>query len=175
MHTVDEAPGSVVSDGARGGVDRFTLGVGIGVVILVAIGIAVAAIGASVQPLPDLSTPEGVALTYELNIQRGEADRAWDLLASEAQHGTTRQEFLARAARVNSGVEVRFSVENVRVDGDTAHLNLVRVTPTPGFLGLGGGSYTSNSPVTLVRENGTWKISVPSEPYVIMQPAGTRP
>jgi hypothetical protein len=168
-------PGLTVPEPNRGGVDRFTLGVALGVVILVAIGIAVAAIGVRGQGPPDMSTPEGVALAYELDIQRGEADRAWDLLASDAQHGTTRQEFLARAATVNRGGEVRFSVDNARVDGDTAHLDLVRVTPTPGFLGLGGGSYTSSSPVTLVRENGAWRISVPSQPYVVMQPAGTRP
>lgn len=159
----------------RGGVDRLTLSIGIGVLVLVAIGIAVAAIGARGQAPPDLSTPDGVALAYELDIQHGEADRAWELLTSEAQAGTTRQEFLARAASVNRGGEVRFSAENVRIDGDTAHMDLVRMTPSSGFLGLGAGTYTSRSPVTLIRENAAWRISVPSEPFVIMQPAGTRP
>ena len=175
MQTANGARSATVPHGNSLGLDRFTLSIGIGVVVLVMIGIVIAAVGARVQAPPDLSTPEGVALAYELDIQRGEADRAWGLLASEAQRGTTRQEFLARAATVNRGGEVRFSAENVRADGDTAHLDMVRVTPTSGFLGLGVGSYTTQNPVTLVRENGEWRISVPSEPYVVMQPAGTRP
>ncbi len=157
------------------GVDRLTLGIGLGVLVLVAVGIAAAVIAARTQPAPDLDTPEGVTLSYELDLQRGEADAAWSLLSAEAQAGTTRQEFLARAAGVRRGGDVRISVDNVRVDTTTAHLDVVRVESTPGFLGLGSGSYTSRSPVTLTRENNGWRISVPADPYVIMQPAGTRP
>ena len=159
---------------ATRGVDRLTLGIGLGVLLLVAIGIGVAVIAGRVQTPPDLTTPEGVTLAYELDIQRGEADAAWSLLTAEAQAGTTRQEFLARAAGLRRG-DVRFSVENVRIDGNTAHLDVVRVASTPGFLGLGAGTFSIRSPVTLARENNEWRISVPSEPYVIMQPAGTRP
>jgi hypothetical protein len=157
------------------GLDRLTLAIGLGVLLLVAIGIAVAIFTGRGQAPLDLSTPEGVTLAYETDIQRGEADAAWDLLTSEAQAGTTRQEFLARASGFGRGGDVRFSVENVRSDGTTAHLDLVRTESTRGFLGLGAGSFSNRSPVTLVRENGQWRISVPANPYVIMQPAGAHP
>jgi hypothetical protein len=157
------------------GIDRLTLGVVVGVLLLVAIGIGVAALANRAQPAPDLSTPDGVTLAYELDIQRGEADAAWNLLTTEAQAGTTRQEFLARAAGLRSGQDTQLSVENVRVDGNTAHLDVVRVVSTPGFLGFGAGRYTSRSPVTLQRENDVWRISVPADAYVVMRPAGTRP
>jgi hypothetical protein len=151
------------------GPDRLTLGIGVGVILLVAIGIGVAVFAGRGQAPPDLSTPEGVTLAYEMDVQRGEADAAWGLLTAEARAGTTRQEFLARAAGLRRGGDVGLSVENVRTDGDTAHLDLVRVQSTPGFLGLGGGSFTSRSPVTMIRENNEWRISVPADPYVIMQ------
>ncbi len=157
--------------------DRLTLGIGLGVLLLIAIGIGAAVFAGRGQAPLDLSTPEGVTLAYETDIQRGEADAAWNLLASEAQAGITRQEFLVRAAGLRRGSDVGFSVENVRSDGSTTHLDLVRVESTRGFLGLGpgGGSFTSRSPVTLVRENNEWRISVPADAYVIMQPAGTHP
>jgi hypothetical protein len=167
--TPTEAPPST------SGTDRLTLGIGIGVVVLVVIGIAVAAIANRSQQLPPLTTPEGVTLAYELDIQRGEADRAWELLSTQTKAGTSRQEFLARAAHLGRGGDVRFAVENVRIDGTTAHLDVVRTIPSAGFFGLGAGSITDRSPVTLVQEGAEWRISVPSEPFVIMQPAGARP
>src|SRR5690242_948144 len=85
---------------ARGGADRLTLAIAVGVVLLVVIGVAVAAIGTRIQAPPDLSTAQGVTLAYELAIQRGEADRAWELLSADAQRGITRQEFLTRAAGI---------------------------------------------------------------------------
>jgi hypothetical protein len=173
--TAEQPQTSTAPEPAASGPDRLATGIAAGVVLLVVIGIAVAAIAGRAQSQPDLTTPDGVALAYELDLQRGEADRAWDLLSSEAQAGTTRQEFLARAAGLGRGGEARFSIENVRVDGTTAYLDLVRTLPTPGFLGLGAGSMTISRPVTLVRENNQWRISVPSDPFVIMQPAGARP
>jgi hypothetical protein len=157
------------------GFDRLTLGVAVFVLVLVGVGIGVAIVVGRTQPRPDVSTPEGVTLAYELAIQRGEPDVAWNLLSADAQAATTRQEFLARAAGLPNRSDVRLSVENVRTDGDTTHLDVVRTMPTSGFLGLGAGSFTTRSPVTLVREVGVWRISVPSEPFVIMQPAGSRP
>jgi hypothetical protein len=145
------------------------------VLVLVGVGIGVAIVVGRTEPQPDVSTPEGVTLTYELAIQRGEPDVAWNLLSTDAQVATTRQEFLARAAGLANRSDVRLSVENVRTVGDTTHLDVVRTIPTSGFLGFGAGSFTIRNSVTLVRERGAWRISVPSEPYVIMQPAGTRP
>jgi hypothetical protein len=157
------------------GIDRLTLGVAVCVLLLVAFGIGVAIVVGRVQPAPDLSTPEGVTLAYELAIQRGEPDAAWNRLSSETQKATTRQEFLARASGLSRRGDMRLSVENVRIDGDTTHLDVARTIPTSGVLGFGAGSSTTRNPVSLVRERGEWRISVPSEPFVIMQPAWNRP
>jgi hypothetical protein len=155
--------------------DRLTLGIVVGVLALVVIAIGVAATVGRSQPMVDLSTPGGVTLAYESAIQRGEADAAWDLLSTDAQAGTTRQEFLTRAAGMAPRTEVRVSIDNVRVNGDSAHLDVVRTTPRAGFFGLDAGSSSSRSPVTLVRQTDGWRISVPADPYVIRQPASERP
>jgi hypothetical protein len=156
------------------GIDRFTWLVAVGSVALILVGVGLAMVLGRGEPAIDLDTPGGVTLAYELAIQRGEADAAWELLSSSARAGTTRQEFLARAAGIGRGADARFSVDNVRVSGDTAHLDLVRVVPSGGFLGLGAGTRTSRDPVTLQREAGQWRISVPPEPFLIMRPAGGR-
>jgi hypothetical protein len=142
-------------------------------VALVIVGVAAAAVTGRGEPSIDLSSPGGVTLAFELAIQRGEGDVAWQLLAPAAQSGTTRQEFLARAASIGRGPNARFSVDNVRSSGDSAHLDLVRIIPTGGFFGLGAGTVTVRDPVTLERVDGEWRLTVPPEPYLIMRPSGS--
>jgi hypothetical protein len=156
------------------GVDRFTLAIAAGAVALVLVGIATAVLVGHGEPAPDLATPTGVTLAYELALERGEGDAAWDLLAAPARAGITRQEFLARAAGLGGrGPGARLAVENVRVAGAVAHLDLVRTTPTGGLLGLGAGTYTTRHPVTLELEEGAWRVSVPAEPWLIMRGPGS--
>ncbi len=159
----------------RASIDRLTVTVAACVLGVVALGIVVAIVIGRAQPTPDLSTPEGVTLAYERAVMRGEPDVAWNLLSAEAQAATTRQEFLARASALANRGDVRVAVEQVRTDGATTHLDVTRTIPTSGFLGFGAGSVTTRSSVTLVQEAGSWRISVPSDPFVIMQPAGGRP
>jgi hypothetical protein len=149
--------------------DRTTWAIVLGSLALAVVGIATAMLVNRGEPPLDLSTPGGVTLAYELAIQRGEADAAWEFLASSARAGTTRQEFLARAAGLGRGSDVRFSVENVRADATTAHLDLVRIVQVGSPVGLGAGTRTVRNPVTLVLEDGRWRISVPSEPFVILR------
>jgi hypothetical protein len=138
------------------GVDRFTLAIAAGAVALVLVGIATAVLVGHGEPAPDLATPTGVTLAYELALERGEGDAAWELLAAPARAGITRQEFLARAAGLGG-----------------RHLDLVRTTPTGGLLGLGAGTYTTRHPVTLELEEGAWRVSVPAEPWLIMRGPGS--
>jgi len=155
------------------GVDRLTWAVALTAVVLVVVGVTVAAVVGRGEPAINLSSPGGVTLAFELAIQNGEGDVAWLLLAPSAQAGTTRQEFLARAASINRGPNARFSVDNVRTSGDTAHLDLVRIIPTGGLVGLGAGTFTVREPVTLERVDGEWRLTVPPEPYLIMRPSGS--
>lgn len=167
-------PGTTAMPGARlsAGLDRFTWAVGIGALILIVVGIVVAVVVGRSQPPPDLSTPGGVTLAYELAIQRGEADSAWKLLSSTAQASVSEQQYLARAAGIGRQPDARFSIENVRVVGDRAYLDLVRVIPSGGMLGLGAGTFTVRDPVTLDREGGQWRITVPPEPFLIVNQSG---
>jgi hypothetical protein len=60
------------------------------------------------------------------------------------------------------------SVEDVRETGDTARAQLVRTySGSGGPFGIGGGTNSSRSTVSLVRENGAWKISTPPEAFLL--------
>jgi len=148
-------------------VDRFTWGIVVGVLLLVGGGVAVAARLQSRDATPDLTSPAGVTLAYAQAVRGGDGDRAWSLLAAPAQAGTTRERFLLRIATMGQGNNrVRLAVEGERVDGDTAHLVLLRTYTSDG-LGLFGGPSPQRSPVTLMRDGGQWRILVPPDPFVI--------
>jgi hypothetical protein len=150
-------------------VTRFTWGIVIGVLALVAVSIGLAVLLPRGQPTPDLSTPDGVVLAYGLAMQRGDAEAAWELLSTEAQGRTTRERFIARAGGFIPNYErVRVSVEDTRETGDTARVQLVRTfSGAGGPFGLGGGPTSTRSAVSLVRENGAWRISMPPEGFLL--------
>jgi hypothetical protein len=142
----------------------------IGVLILVAVSIGVAILQPRTQPAPDLTTPEGVVLAYALAVQRGDPEAAWELLSSSARNQTTRERFLARAAGLSGTyARARLSVEDVRVDGDAARVELVRTyrgESVPFPFGS-GGTYHNRNTVRLVREEGMWRMSTPPEPFLL--------
>ena len=148
---------------------RFTWGIVVGVLVLVAVSIGLAVLMPRTQPAPDLGTPEGVALAWGLAMQRREPEAAWDLLSREAQGRTSRDRFVARAADLASSYErARVSVEDPRMSGDTARVQLVRTySGSGGPLGLGSGSNAARSTVSLVREDGQWRISSPPEAFLL--------
>ena len=154
--------------------DRLTWAVVGGVLSLVAAGLVLAAIARDqTQAPPDLSTPSGVVVAYALAEQRGDASAAWSLLASTAQARGDRDHFVAGAS---SGREERASVttENERVDGESASVVLVR-TETASRSLFGPGSYSYRNTVTLVREDGRWRISVPPDEYRLFRLKGAQP
>jgi hypothetical protein len=157
--------------------DRFTWGIVIGVLALVVVGVVVAASAVDRGTPPDLSTPEGVALAYELALQRGDWDTAYSLLAQTLQEQVPRDQFALRAGGSFGGgyqASARLSVEPDSVQGDTARVTLVRsFPPSGGLLGLAfdrGSTVRFN--VTLVREGGAWRVSVPPEPYLVLPRGG---
>jgi hypothetical protein len=138
----------------------------LGLVVL-ALGLAVAM--PSRQPTPDLNTPDGVTLAYALAVQRGDLDQAWDLLSATVKTQVTKDRFITRVEATRSSYQrARLSIEDPRVEGETARNDLVRTYPSSGGLfGLGNGSYSNRSTVRLARESGQWRIATPPDPYVI--------
>ena len=148
---------------------RFTWAIVIGVLALVGVALVLAfATPRAVAP-PDLSTPEGVTLAFALALQAGDLDQAWALLAPAAQAQTTKDRFISRAEGIRGTYQrARLSVQNTRVDGDTARTDLIRTSPSSGGLfGLGDSSYSNQNTVRLARENGQWRITAPPDPFLL--------
>lgn len=149
--------------------DRFTWGIAAGVLALVVAAVAVAAVERGRAVPPDLGTPAGVVLAYEQALQRGDAERAWELLSTTAQASTRKERFLTRAGVGRPRDDrVRLSVENQQpLDAETATVELVRsYTGSGGPFGF-GGSGQSRTTVRLKLEGGQWRISAPPEPYLL--------
>ncbi len=149
--------------------DRFTWSVVAGVLALVVAGVAAAVLLGRSDAQPNLSMPGGVALAYALAMERGDADQAWNLLATSAQSQTTKERFFQRAGGPRRPDErVRLTTENEQVQGDKATLDLVRTYDGgSGPLGFGSGPVSLRSPVRLALESGQWRIVVPPDPFVI--------
>ena len=145
--------------------DRFTTIVVACVSLLVAVGLGAAVLLRDRQQPPDLSRPSGVVLAYALAEQRGDPAAAWDLLAPSAQARTTRDQFLARAGSGMSD-QAYLSTEDLAVEGDSARVALTRTYPASVGL-FGSRSYTQRSTVVLERGPAGWRITVPSDDYLL--------
>jgi hypothetical protein len=149
--------------------DRFTFAVVGGVLALVAAGLVTAAsLRGQVGSAPDLNTPAGVALAYAAAEQRGDAQAAWDLLATPAQQRGDRERFLARAGHSQPD-NAYLSTDEERVDGDTASVTLVETYPGSGGL-LGRATYTNRVTIRLARESAGWRITVPPDDFLLVAP-----
>ncbi|MBI4492557.1 MAG: hypothetical protein HY690_07165 [Chloroflexi bacterium] len=143
--------------------DRFTAGIVAGVLALVLLGLAVVVFGRGRSTSPDLSTPAGVALSFEDAVQRGDGEQAWELLAATARTSTTRDQFIQRVRRVDQ--RTRLVVNDERVDDDTARVELALLHPSTG--GLFGDTGYGRVVVYLAREDGAWRVTTPGEPYLL--------
>jgi hypothetical protein len=110
-------------------------------------------------------------LAYALAEQRGDAEAAWNLLATSAQSRADKNRFLAAVGRTDSGTTTQYvSTEDERIDGDTASVVLVR-TYTGGAGIFGAQSFSNRTMVRLTREPGGWRITVPPDEYNLISPA----
>jgi hypothetical protein len=136
---------------------------------LVVLALGLAVVLPSRQPAPDLNTPDGVSLAYALAIQRGDLDQAWDLLSGSVKAQVSKDRFITRVEATRGSYQrARLSIEDLRVEGETARADLVRTFPSSGGpFGLGNSSYSNRSTVRLARESGQWRIATPPDPYVI--------
>ncbi len=145
--------------------DRFTIAVVGGVIGLVVAGLAAAAIMRGHSAPPDLSAPSGVVLAYGLAEQRGDAQAAWELLATSVQARNSHDEFLVRLGH-RGGDREYLTTEDERIDATGASVVLVRTSTASSGI-FGSGSYTNRSTVRLVREASGWRITIPPDPYVL--------
>ena len=149
------------------GMDRFTIAVVGGVVALVVAGLVAAAVLRGRAPQPDLGTPSGIVLAYGLAEQRGDGPAAWDLLATSVQTRNSRDQFLVRFSGHGDGPQY-LTTEDERIDTDGASVVMVRTYPGSGGV-FGGSGYTSRNTVRLAREASGWRITVPPDPYVLLE------
>ena len=146
--------------------DRFTWGIVVGVLLLVGVGIGTAALVGSRETPPDLSTPSGTAIAFELAVERGDATTAWNLLADSARAQTTLQLFTDRLSRT-PGQRSRLSVEQENVDGETVLVRLARTFPSSGGLFSSGNSYVNRQTVRVARQRGEWRVVTPTNSSLI--------
>jgi hypothetical protein len=150
--------------------DRLTWAVVGGVLALVAAGLIAAVVVRGREEPPDLTTPSGVVLAYAIAEQRGDAQTAWDLLATSAQERADRERFLARAANHNSAEREYLTIEEERIEADGASVLLVKTYPASDGL-FGRSSYSNRNTVRLVRDGSTWRITVPPDDYLLISSA----
>lgn len=146
--------------------DRFTWGIVGGVLGLVLLSIVVAVALPGRPAPPDEGTPGGVVLAYALALQERDGERAWQYLARSYQATIRKQPFLEQVAGgFGSNERARLSVGEPQGEGDSTRVDLVRTYPSGGPFGL-GGSGSQRQTVSLVREDGVWRISVPPDPWM---------
>ena len=141
-----------------------------GVLVLVGGSLALAVTVQTRAQAPDLSTPDGVTLAYALALQSGDTDTAWNLLADSAKAQTSKDRFAARASSFRIGDRQRLSVEDVRIDGQSARVDLVRTFPSNGGVFFGSSAGPTRSTVRLTRESAGWRITTPPEPFMVFGP-----
>jgi hypothetical protein len=149
-------------------VDRFTWAIVGGVLALVVGGLVVASMLPGRQAPPDLNTPRGVVLAYAIAEQRGDGQTAWDLLAISVQTRVDHDRFLARFGSRGTDREY-LSIEDEQGSDDTRSVVLVRTYPGSGSL-FGNSSYSNRSTVRLAREAAGWRITVPPDDYLLIEP-----
>jgi hypothetical protein len=142
--------------------DRFTaLFVG-GVLALIVASLATAVAARGQPTRVDLTTPEGVVLSYALALQDQQPAKAWELLTTEFQEKRDRDQFLAIASFDDGAL---LSTESAQIDGASARVTLIARHASSGLFG-GYDGYNERTPVVLVREGANWRISVPPHQWM---------
>jgi len=143
--------------------DRFVIWLTIIAALLVVIGFAsVLVLQRQPAPAPDLTTPEGTVLAY-IQAYRGGSEAEIDsfysrrLAAEIAQRQSPGLPKPVGPRSVQVGESQRVQVLNTRVDGDRATVT-VGITTFRADSPVSPSEYTYQTPVSLVREDGRWKL-----------------
>ena len=151
---------------AEPGRDRFLIGIVAGTLLLIVVGVIVVFMLGRTRTAPpaDTSTPAGVVQAYIEAVRAGELERSRTYLTREA-----RAEAEARdknsTYRPTAQDNVRIVVEQVSVTETRAE---VKVTTSRFYANsdpFSAGSSHYDSTVTLVREDGAWRMTQPLSSY----------
>ena len=98
------------------------------------------------------SSPEKVTQAFWIASMTGNAATSWSLLSKELQSRLKTEGAWAKSGVTNSLGKGTIEVGKAKINGDTATVTMKVM--------LNGAEITSED-VTLVKENGAWKIQLP--------------
>lgn len=144
--------------------DRFLVGIVVGAVLLIVGGIAAVLLaGRAPAAAVDPASPVGVVQAYAEALRAGDTERARGYLSQSARDAIDR-----------SGVprppyyqppERRVLIEPVETTADRATVRVTISSFAARSEPFATSTYHQEVEVRLVRENGEWRISSPTEPY----------
>ena len=154
-----------------GKVDRFTAGIVAVVLALIVVAVGVSLVARGREIIPDPASPGGVTYAYMRAMADGLPEQAWDLLAAGTKAANSRDKFIASATQQyprGGEINSRFAIEDERITGSTATLQVIRYYGTGGggLFNFGGDSTTTQS-VRLVQEGGVWRITQPPDAHLL--------
>ena len=149
-----------------GGQDRFLLAIVGGTILLVVVSVVVVLLlgRGRTAPPPDPNSPAGVVHAYIEAVRDGDIERARSYLTRAARAEAESRD-RQNAYRPSRDDTVRIVVETVTATEATAD---VRVTISRFYARSDPFSSSTSHrdvTVTLLREDGAWRISQPIEPY----------
>jgi hypothetical protein len=154
---------------AARGTDRFLLGIVVGAVALIVVGVgAVFVTSRTAAPRPvDPDSPVGVVQAYVDALRAGDLDRAYGYLSRTAQASVPLDEYRRRfhLPYVPDISERRVLIEPATIGADTATVKVTISRFTARADPFSANTYHQDATVDLVREDGAWRISRPTEPY----------
>ncbi|TAK23355.1 MAG: hypothetical protein EPO26_08930 [Chloroflexota bacterium] len=147
--------------------DRFLLAIVVGA-ILVVVGSIAAVVLARAAP-PDTSvnpdSPVGVTRAYIEAIRSGDSLRAREYLSPTARASIEKQPDAVPRYVESPDRRRRIIVEPVEQTSDRATVKVTISTFTARSDPFSSGTWHNEVTVRLIRENDSWRISQPAEPY----------
>jgi len=151
-----KATPQVPTSTARWGIDRgLALLIG-GVVALILVGlIAVPLLARQTPALAPETTPEGVVQRFYLAVYDGDWNTAYGFLSATARARLTMADLQQQLSYSSENSQIRTG--QATISGASATVELTETSFYDGGL-FGGGEYSNQKHVLLVREGDDWKI-----------------
>lgn len=147
----------------NGGRTTWLIGAALGVMLVVAFVAALVVLEDRQEATYAVDSPEAAFQAYIQAWDSGDTDAALAAFTPETQRRLEERDF-REAARWSDEEAVRIWIDDVRAMDERATLHLtVERAYGPGL--LGGDRYREDMRVTLVRQDGEWRISTPLVGY----------